>query len=173
MSSDALTLLGVEFQGFLAVRDLWALNGEPVPADPGVYVVSLEAGSEPPFLERSTGGWFKGRNPTASVDRLQDKWVSGTPVLYIGQTTASLRERIRTLLQFGHGRAVGHWGGRYLWQLADATDLVIAWRTTTDPLNTECHLLRAFMADHDGRLPFANIQGPGRRCRNGTPVPAG
>lgn len=77
--------------------------------------------------------------------------------MYIGKAT-SLRKRLGQLLRFGAGANVGHWGGRYLWQLADADDLVIAWKETPmiDPRMVEASMLQDYVT-HYGRLPFANL----------------
>ena len=55
---------------------------------------------------------------------------------------------------------MGHWGGRYLWQLADSSEFVIAWQespTEVNPRDEEKQLLRRFRETH-GRLPFANLR---------------
>jgi len=53
---------------------------------------------------------------------------------------------------------VSHWGGRYIWQLADADELVTCWKTTpkSDPTREELKLLQAFTARY-GKRPFANL----------------
>ena len=70
----------------------------------------------------------------------------------------NLRKRLSQLLRFGAGSAIGHWGGRYLWQLADSADLLIAWKPTpeADPRSEEKQMLDEFVSLH-GRLPFANL----------------
>src|SRR5664280_2168534 len=42
-------------------------------------------------------------------------------------------------MQFGEGKAVGHWVGRYVWQLRHSGDLLICWKETPDdvPRNVE------------------------------------
>ena len=45
--------------------------------------------------------------------------------------------RVRQLVEFGHGKVVAHWGGRALWQLADAdfglgnVDVLLGTQTVT------------------------------------------
>jgi hypothetical protein len=57
---------------------------------------------------------------------------------------------------------VGHWGGRYIWQLADAAELLVAWRELDDAgtaRNDERRLLERFAELHHGQRPFANLTG--------------
>jgi hypothetical protein len=68
-----------------------------------------------------------------------------------------LRPRVMEFRRYGDGHAVGHQGGRRIWQLADAEDFVLAWMVTgnDDPQAVEAELLHAFLADH-GKLPIGN-----------------
>jgi hypothetical protein len=88
---------------------------------------------------------------------LRGRWHDRTPILYFGKAD-SLRERIRSLVRFGAGEPVGHWGGRYLWQLEGCEAFLVAWREVANPREIERDLLADFAA-HFGRLPFANIVG--------------
>lgn len=98
----------------------------------------------------------KGEDPTVEVSVLESKWVEGCPTVYVGKAT-SLRKRLRQYRDFGRGRPVGHWGGRYIWQLAEASELVVGWQSTAQtPRTVESELLAAFRSEF-GRLPFANI----------------
>jgi hypothetical protein len=83
-------------------------------------------------------------------------------VVYIGQG-GNLRRRLTQLYRFGSGMPVGHWGGRYLWQLRDADALRIAWRVEPDPRGAEVALIAGFVVAH-GSLPFANL----RQAADGT-----
>jgi transcriptional regulator with XRE-family HTH domain len=144
------------FEGFMRIRALQ--RGCPtVPALPGIYVVIRLSSEDPDFLEASVGGHFKGRNPTVSTERLSEKWVAGAHVLYVGRG-GNLRKRLDLLARFSRGEAVGHWGGRFLWQLADHDELLVAWLNTTDQEGQEAELIDELAAAHDA-LPFANLRG--------------
>lgn len=134
-----------------------------VPWYPGVYVIMRDALGPPQFVSVSSGGWFKGRNPSVSLDLLRAKWIDDAYVLYIGKADAGasrgrgLRQRVREYLQFGHGVPIGHWGGRYLWHLADTLELLVAWKAADPAAPAESQLMAEFVASH-GRLPFANLR---------------
>lgn len=145
-------LKGIGFEGFVALQSV----GTSVPPVPGTYVVLRLGTPDPSFAAVSRGGWFKGRNPPVAIDQLAEKWVRGAEVVYIGQG-GNLRRRIGQLTRFGLGQPIGHWGGRYLWQLEDCADLTIAWRPEDEPVLAEAELLSGF-ASHYGRLPFANLR---------------
>jgi hypothetical protein len=141
------------FEGFVPLQ---RLDHVSVPAGGGVYVVLRDADQPPRFLESSCGGHFKGRNPAVPVEALTGKWVPSCAVLYIGKAT-SLKSRLRQYRDFGCGKPVGHWGGRYLWQLADASELLVCWKLTEEvPRSAEQLLLNEFRGRF-GRLPFANL----------------
>ena len=143
-------------QGFGDPKPVLDLDRLQVPTDPGVYVVMRITSDQPDFVPESCGGHFKGRSPSVSPDILQRRWIDGVDTLYIGKA-ANLRRRIGSLSSFGRGAPVGHWGGRYLWQLADVDRLVVCWKALVeDPRSSERELIADFEAAF-GRKPFANI----------------
>ena len=152
---DHHALEAAGFTGFLPVKQLRQSLADVPPAG-GVYVVLRLATQAPHFRVVGSGGHFKGEDPNVPVATLRAKWVPDASVVYIGKA-GSLSERVGSLIAFGIGRAVGHRGGRYLWQLADATSLLVAWRLEDDHGQAEAALLRAFTVRH-GMLPFANLR---------------
>jgi hypothetical protein len=153
------------FSGFVTFAELLAGALADVPTSGGVYLVYRDDEAEPVFLDERPGGRFKGRNPTELVETLSGNWVPATQVMYIGKGD-SLRRRLKQFADFGAGKPVGHWGGRYIWQLADSADLLAAWReanTEETAAGAERALIERFKTSH-GCLPFANIVDPtGRR----------
>ena len=156
MLSEADELRRKGFTGFVPLltlpRDL------PPPAG-GVYTVVRAKELPPKFLDQNPGGRFKGQDPTVPVDDLKDRWLADAQVMYIGKAT-NLRMRLYQFRRFGEGQPIGHWGGRFIWQLADSAELLIAWRPTPDmnPRAVELTMLDEFRSWH-GRLPYANISG--------------
>lgn len=128
-----------------------------IPSEGGVYMVTTSRTSAK-FLRESVGGHFKGKNPTVSLEVLRDKWVPGSPVLYIGKAN-SLRRRIDQLARFGRGEPIGHWGGRYMWQLENSDDLQVTWKVDSHPSESEADLIADFLQEF-GVLPFANLNQP-------------
>ncbi len=145
------------FDGFVAVSKLQTSKCSEVPEEPGIYLVLRPSKTRPDFLGESTGGFFKEKNPTVEIETLEQNWVEDTVVLYIGQTS-TLKTRLRTLCKFGQGKAIGHWGGRCMWQLRDSSDLLVCWKGTPDavPKVVESELIQEFKAAYDKR-PFANL----------------
>lgn len=151
------------FQGFVSVSALQESKCLKVPDAPGVYCVLRPSTKPPIFLRRSTGGHFKGKDPTVAVHLLQSKWVDNALVLNIGKAGGNgktpLKTRINQYMLFGRGRPVGHRGGRFIWQLGDSQDLILCWNLTpnSNPRNLEKALLRKFEEAYL-RLPFANLR---------------
>ncbi|OUS97449.1 hypothetical protein CA951_02835 [Rhodococcus sp. NCIMB 12038] len=137
-----------------------------VPTDPGVHVVLRVSETDPEFRQVSPAGWFKRKDPSVPVATLEDSWVPGSPVVYLGKANGGatgrrgLRMRLDEYRRHGTGEPIGHWGGRYIWQLADSDELVVGWKPTADT-NARAlkrHLIAEFSSDHAKR-PFANLTG--------------
>lgn len=150
-------LKSYNFEGFITIAKLRD-NRAIIPQMPGVYLVLRLSELEPQFLETGTGDFFKQRNPNVSIETLKDKWLKGESLLYIGKAT-NLNSRLSSYLKFGQHQNVGHWGGRFIWQLADANDLIICWKVLEDiiPRDYEKAFLQK-LYEANGKLPFANLQ---------------
>ena len=152
------------FDGFKTIAEL-KRNDACIPMQIGVYLVLRGTLDAPKFLETGTGGHFKGQDPNVPLDELQRNWVEGADIVYIGKAgsqcgSAKLRSRLRQLVSFGCGKNVGHWGGRYLWQLEDSNDLIVCWLPLIDeePKIVEEELIQSFKRQHSGMRPFANLK---------------
>lgn len=152
------------FSGFVSVAAL-RQNLTQIPDIRGVYMVVREIGNRPQFRATGSGGHYKGTDPNVPIEKLRMNWVEETCVLYIGKagdehSQATLRSRLRQYLQFGAGKPRGHKGGRYIWQLEDAEDLLFCWKPlpSGNPPKEETALLAAFKCQYEGRLPFANLK---------------
>jgi hypothetical protein len=167
MNRPSFSIEGLERRGFTGFLAVCQLGPEPtaVPSHPGVYVVVRRSENPPEYLERSPGSWFKGKDPTVPISDLEQKWVFGATTLYIG-SGLDLRARIGLLVAFsrgGQGSSIFHWGGRFLWQLADGQDLQVAWREVApDSHKAEERALVDEFEEAHGALPFANLRKPPR-----------
>lgn len=154
---------GLESIGFEGFVPLATLDRAAAPAEPGVYVVLRESAGPPTFLKANAAGHFKSKDPTVPRESLKAAWVDGAAVLYVGKASGGskglrgLRTRLDEYRRHGSGEPVGHWGGRYIWQLADRDELLVAWMSTagTDPEAEESRLIVDFTARYGAR-PFAN-----------------
>lgn len=154
-----------EFLGGLTIRELRNAI-DSIPEQRGIYLVarSLQIG-QCEVLERSSGGFYKDKDPTVDADMLRGRVLQchESPIMYIGKAggtgmATTLRERIKQYLKFGEGKRVSHRGGRYIWQLAEAESLLVFWRPETcdEPRDVERRLIRQH-EDQFGWLPFANL----------------
>lgn len=131
------------------------------PNGPAVYVVYRPRPQGPSFLQANPGGRFKGRDPSLPTQTLEANWVAGAQVVYIGKADVASR-RLKQFARFGAGEPVGHWGGRLIWQLADADELLIAWHPISWSETARAYekrLLAHFGSLHAGARPFANLTG--------------
>jgi len=150
------------FSGFVAVSDLWA-DSSQIPKDRGVYLILNPDFENCEFMLPGVGGFFKGKDPNVSIQELESNHVLGSIVVYIGKAgsltgKATLQSRLRQYLKFGQGKNIGHWGGRYIWQIKNHQNLVFCWKPTPDqdPRESEKSMIMEFSAKH-GQRPFANL----------------
>jgi len=161
-SIEAITKGG--FKGFVSIKDL-NKDSSVIPNNKGVYLVLYLNKRAPEYLPKGTGGFFKRKNPNVGISKLTDKWVKDTVVVYIGKAgsekgSATLQSRLKQYLQFGQGKDIGHYGGRYLWQIKNSQNLVICWKPikTGNPATIESDLIRQFIKQYE-KFPFANLRG--------------
>jgi hypothetical protein len=164
-SLDKALLEDLGFRGFRSVSHLQRTRCLDVPVERGVYVVVRDTDLPPEFMTRSVGGWYRQKDPSVPVDELAASWVEGAQVLYLGRARGPgvrslLQQRVKRYIRFGQGKAIAHWGGRFIWQLRDHVALELAWRVANadeDPARIEASLLDEFVLRY-GRLPFANLR---------------
>src|ERR1051326_6664795 len=131
---------GLDAVGFLGFTPFGNFRAADVPTVPGVYAVLRPTDRTVEFLSESPAGRFKGKDPTAKVELLQSKWIDDAAVIYVGKAQ-NLRRRLAQYWQHGSGKPVGHWGGRYIWQLRNSLELIVAWKPHDDPKAEETKLI--------------------------------
>ena len=148
----------LQFKGFKTIRELKESCSE-VPSSNGVYLVLRRNNQQPIFSISSLGGYVKVPNdsPCYSLSYLQEQYVNGTCILYIGKST-NMRSRLRSYMRFGQGKRASHGGGRAIWQMTDVDDFVICWAETLENSRmVEWRMIQAFKFSHEGKRPFANM----------------
>ncbi|MEP2445792.1 MAG: hypothetical protein ABJI69_01080 [Balneola sp.] len=160
--NDIDDLKAYGFSGFKKIQDLW-INSSIIPTTMGVYLIWNPFYDRAEFLHPGVGGHFKNRNPNVMQEVLLANFNPESKVVYIGKAgsltgNATLQSRLRQYLRFGQGSKVGHWGGRYIWQLKHHKNLMIAWKRTPnqEPRDIEKELLQQYLSQF-GTLPFANL----------------
>jgi hypothetical protein len=160
--SDINELKKQGWVGFIRKHELFE-DCTSIPKIKGVYLVLRTLSTSPKFLDVGCGGFFKGKNPNVTIGTLVSSWIPTALVVYIGKaggsnSSATLYSRLRQYLAFGRGKAVGHWGGRYIWQLEHSEELVVCWRPlpNDEPRIIERQLIDAFVKQF-GKRPFANL----------------
>lgn len=152
--------------GFLGLKTISELNDSlaEIPDVEGIYIVYRDILAEPEFLPTSTGGWFKGQDPTVHASVLNEKWIPNAYVLYIGKAggpnlKSNLRTRLQQFISFGQGKKTAHWGGRYIWQLKNSGNLRLAYKPIPggNPESEERSLITEFTSEY-GNMPFANLR---------------
>lgn len=150
------------FQGFVTIESIYK-NLSTIPKTKGVYIIYSE-NINPNFEEVGTGGFFKQKNPNVSIEILQQNWVNQSNILYIGKAgsltgSATLYSRLKQYFDFGNGKSVGHYGGRYIWQIKKPYQLKVCWLPTPnhDPREVEKQLIKQFITQF-GQRPFANLK---------------
>lgn len=150
------------FSGFRKMNELFT-DSSLIPKIKGLYLVLNPNYKKPEYLQVGTGGYFKGKNPNVSFDELKSNWVDNSLVVYIGKagsetSIATLNSRLKQYFGFGQGKNIGHWGGRLIWQLKNANDLVVCWKPlpNDDPRTIESLLIKKFISEFSKR-PFANL----------------
>lgn len=150
------------FQGFETIESIYK-NLNSIPKTKGVYIIYSE-NITPSFEVVGTGGFFKQKNPNVSLEELNQNWVNQSNILYIGKAgsltaSATLYSRLKQYFDFGNGKSVGHYGGRYIWQIKKPYQLKVCWLPTPnhDPREVEKQLIKQFITQF-GQRPFANLK---------------
>jgi hypothetical protein len=144
---DESGLAEVGFQGFKLFS---TVTPAELPVAPGLYVILRPTLDQAALVPTS-----RKRLKPYAIDDLRVRLVDGTPVVYIGSTIAKtgLRGRVSAYRR----QATNHSGGRSIWQLHDADDLVCAWAETphheADRVEDAYH---AAFKERYMKLPFAN-----------------
>ncbi len=154
----------IEKLGFKGFKTIATLSQDPslIPAECGVYFVIVpKIDLRPNFLLKGSGGYHKGKEPNVDLITLNSKWVDNSYIVYIGKAggdniKATLRSRLKQYFSFGAGKPMGHYGGRLIWQLQNSQELIVCWKTCSNPRAEEISYLQEYRNIHS-KLPFANL----------------
>lgn len=146
-----------DFEGFLKISDMIKDNCSMVPARPGIYIIFSSNRDKPTFCN-SFKAFSADPVPARDIGILEKNWIEDTGIIYIGKAR-NLKNRLQAYMKWGQGKrgALGHKGGRDIWQLKNAGDMLVAWHVEESeaPEAVEKELLGAFKKEFQ-KYPFAN-----------------
>ena len=155
---------GICLEGFsepVTIDELRRTRCSGILKSPGIYLIVRTSDRRPRFLVQSTGGWFKGKDPSYPLEVVRANWIQGAHVVYVGKGAGrkGLKGRLCQLLDFGFGKPVGHRGGRLLWHLRDSRELLVRWRTclAKEADRAETEAIARFKVVYDDKRPYANM----------------
>ncbi|BDZ52747.1 hypothetical protein GCM10025867_49880 (plasmid) [Frondihabitans sucicola] len=146
---EGLEALG--FEGFVSFGEVRIPRHLVMPNERGIYAV-IRPGSQARAFTAET----RAKGGAYDLDDLASRWVDASPIVYIGKAdpVGGIHKRVK---QFGR-RGNSHTGGRSIWQLADADELLVAWLPTGEETGraVEKRWIERFVETF-GKRPFANI----------------
>ena len=172
---DELEKLGFRIDGCDLVSSLLEKsNRSQIPKLPGVYAVLRTDTGHPESIIWPYGDLYKKKGEFKQLmynqEELERSWISDSSIVYIGKADKNLNERLNDYLDYyvalkecqhtkSHINQVAHRGGRSIWQLKNAEDLLFVWMLTSTgqiPRDVESALIQRFKSRHNGHRPFAN-----------------
>lgn len=150
-SWDRAGLETLGFEGFVTFGELRIPRHLMLPKVHGIYAVMRPGVGEQKFTEASLakGGAY-------GVAELAERWVNGSSIVYIGKAdpVGGIHKRVKQYARRGNS----HTGGRSIWQLADADELLVAWLHTGEETGrtVEKRWIARFVETF-GKRPFANV----------------
>lgn len=151
MTWDRAGLEAIGFRGFVSFAEVRIPRHLVLPNERGIYVVIRPGEGERSFRDSSPA-----RGGLYDVEDLARRWVDRSPIIYVGKAdpVGGLHKRVKQYAR----RGGSHTGGRAIWQLADADELLVAWLPTGAETGRDvekrwiAEFVRMF-----GKRPFANL----------------
>ncbi len=151
------------FSGFKKISEL-KLDSSSIPKIKGVYLVLRPLNSQVEFVQKGSGGFFKDMDPNVDISELKKKWIEEANIIYVDNAgdsdgNATLNSQLKLYLNFGHGDKVGHWDGRFIWQIKNIEDYIICWKELPNDWtkSVKINLMELFRQKYNN-LPFANLE---------------
>lgn len=148
---------------------LWLRGLRALPDLEGVYAIVRESMARPIFTEEDHS---KPRATIRTAVEAAERWVPDVQLLYFGKgplrnSTShkrdGLAQRIYEFQQHGYAGGANHYGGKLIWQISSADQLLVAWKTLPDRTSdsVESGLILGFN-ETLGMQPYANVGSPRR-----------
>lgn len=149
--------------GFYFVGSLREIRANPdLPKDlkrQGIYAVVSKKSYTPRYIDSNTIQRSNNvRGEILPQEQLQNRWVSGTRVLYIGQSGKSIGEKLRKLVMHMQGYTTTrgpHIDGETLFHLKDHQYFMVYVLPIQRPKEVQSFLIREFKEEFES-VPFAN-----------------
>ena len=134
------------------IEELYRTKCRDVPSAAGVYWVRVPDGMTVRFIEPKDTSFYSKKDLENKYARCKEK-----DILYIGKATGrrGLSQRLRQYVKHGHGEGNNHCGGRAIWQIENADELVVTYEICEDATARERKEIEAYKV-RNGCFPLAN-----------------